>query len=213
MTFRAQYNFVVASIGFALLFCLNTQVIGDEAISTPQDAQAIRFFENEVRPLLAEACFECHSARAEKVKGGLRLDSRDAMLLGGDSGPAIVSGKPNESQLIEAVRYEGLEMPPDRRLSDKQIATLEKWIALGAPFPGGDETAASPNREAFEITDEDRSYWAYRPIKKPELPFATDAKWNSHPIDQLIHAKLEENGLKPNAPATPRQPTSRTPSN
>lgn len=186
-------------------FCVGEKTFADEVISVQQDAQAIRFFENEVRPLLAEACFDCHSVRSEKLKGGLRLDSRTEMLVGGDSGPAIVPGKPHESQLIEAVRYEGLEMPPDRRLSDEQVAKLEKWIALGAPFPGGEDETTSERREAFTITDEDREYWAYRPIRKPDLPNVSDARWNEHPIDKLIYHQLEQSGLKPNEKATPRQ--------
>ena len=164
----------------------------------------LRFFETEVRPLLAENCFDCHSARSDKLKGGLRLDSRETILAGGDSGPAVVAGKPDESLLMEAVRYQGLEMPPERRLSANDVAKLEKWIRLGAPFPGGDGATESPRREEFQITDEDRSYWAYQPIVRPAVPRVASAEWNRNPIDAFIAAKLAANGLQPSPPASPR---------
>ena len=99
---------IVAIFGFAAAL----PTFGSEKF-TPE---SIEFFENEIRPLLAENCFQCHSARSEKLKGGLRLDHRQAFLDGGDSGPALVPGKPDESQLMEAVRYEGLEMPPGKEV-------------------------------------------------------------------------------------------------
>ena len=114
----------------------------------PRDAQQLEFFESEIRPLLAEHCYDCHSQRAEKVKGGLLLDSGPAILQGGDSGPAVVPGDPAASALMSAVRYEGLEMPPDQRLSDSEIALLEKWIRMGAPFrPPMPHQPARPPRD------------------------------------------------------------------
>ena len=96
------------------------------------------FFEKKIRPLLVDHCYSCHSAKSEKIKGGLLLDTRDGLLKGGDSGPALVPGKPDQSRLIKAVRYtdKELQMPPkDKRLAAEQIADLEAWVKMGAPDP------------------------------------------------------------------------------
>jgi len=92
------------------------------------DQNGIDFFEKRVRPLLAERCFECHSGKAEKLQAGLRLDSRESILRGGDSGAAIVPGKPDESLLIRAVRYASVEMPPSGKLKKQEIDTLVRWV-------------------------------------------------------------------------------------
>ena len=95
------------------------------------------FFENHIRPILADKCYKCHSTLAEKIKGGLLLDSREALLKGGDSGKAIVPGDPEASLLIKAVRYTDpdLQMPKDKKLADDEIAALEQWVKMGAPDP------------------------------------------------------------------------------
>ena len=100
------------------------------------DASGLEFFEKRIRPLLAEHCYECHSAE-KKTKGGLRLDNRDGWSRGGDSGPAVLPGNLDDSPLIKAVRYrdKDFRMPPKRKLSDEQIADFEKWVTLGAPVP------------------------------------------------------------------------------
>lgn len=90
-----------------------------------------QFFEKSVRPLLAENCYSCHSAK--KQKGGLRLDSLEAILKGGESGPALVPGKPGESLLVEAINYDGLEMPPTGKLPPEKVAVLSRWVFLGIP--------------------------------------------------------------------------------
>src|SRR5262245_7118856 len=103
-----------------------------------QDLKGIDFFEAKVRPVLVEHCYSCHSAGipAKKLEGGLLLDSRDGLLKGGDTGPAFVSGKPADSLLVKALRYDGdLKMPPKGRLPDTVIADIERWIGMGAPDP------------------------------------------------------------------------------
>ena len=126
------------------------------------------FFERKIRPLLVANCFECHSSRQKKPKGGLNLETKAGWQKGGESGPAIVPGKPGESRLLAAVRYSkpGLKMPPRGRLAPELIADLEKWIAMGAPDPrSGTATAAS------ELDVEaGRQFWAYQPTKKHALP-------------------------------------------
>jgi hypothetical protein len=104
-------------------------IAADPEFSTSQ----IEFFETKVRPLLVEQCFECHSKQSKNLQGGLRLDGRELALAGGDSGPAIAPGKPDESLLIESVRWDSFEMPPQGKLSDEQIATLVRWVEMDAP--------------------------------------------------------------------------------
>jgi mono/diheme cytochrome c family protein len=160
------------------------------------------FFESKIRPLLADKCFKCHGEK--KQKGELRLDSRESILTGGDQGPAIVSGKPGESLLIKAVRQTGeLKMPPDKKLSDAQIADLSQWIALGAPWPGAEKsTAVAPVRKpGMQITDKDRAHWSFQPVKRPETP----RNASGNPIDAFVSAKRQAKGLKPNPPAEPRE--------
>src|SRR5205085_5262937 len=124
--------------------------------------------------LLAENCYKCHSAQSEKPKGGLLLDSRDGALKGGETGPAIVPGDPEKSLLIKAVRYadKDLQMPPkDKKLSDRQIADLTSWVKMGAPWPTAEKsTVGNAKGTTFQITAKDRAYWAFQPIKRPELP-------------------------------------------
>src|SRR4051794_36104922 len=103
-------------------------------------AEADVFFESKVRPILADRCYECHSA-AKKVKGGLRLDTKEGWQTGGDSGPALVPGTPDKSLLIEAIRYGDLDMqmPPKKKLPEEEIAVLEQWIREGAFDPRHEE--------------------------------------------------------------------------
>src|SRR3954454_20878978 len=95
----------------------------------------IEFFERKIRPVLVAECYSCHSSGAKKVRGNLLLDTREGLLNGGDSGPSIVPGKPDESPLLEALRHEGLEMPPEGKLPDAVVADFERWVAMGAPDP------------------------------------------------------------------------------
>ena len=164
--------------------------VADEPITKSQ----LHFFETEVRPLLAEKCFGCHNA--EKQKGDLRLDSLGHMLLGGESGASLVPGKPDESLLIEAVRYESFEMPPAGQLEDKQIAVLERWVAMGAPWPGSNPDAVL--REPRELfSEEDRNWWAFQPVVKPAIPKTSGEGWGRNEIDHFVYAQLQSRGLTP----------------
>ena len=111
--------------------------------SAPTEQQ---FFEKQVRPLLIKHCYQCHSSEAKILKGGLHLDSRGGWMKGGDSGPAIVPGEPDKSLLIEAIRYESLEMPPRGKLPDAEIGVLEKWVRMGSPDPRTDPAPTRPAR-------------------------------------------------------------------
>src|SRR5579862_7551131 len=162
----------------------------------------IEFFENKVRPVLAGTCQKCHGA--EKQKGGLRLDSRDAVLKGGETGAAVIPGKPNESPMIDAVNYRGLEMPPNGKLKADEIKALVEWVKMGAPWPKEQPPTSASRRADFTITDEDRRYWAFQPIGKPQAPKVHRADWVANPIDAFVLARLEAKGLEPNPPADPR---------
>src|SRR5262249_17771979 len=148
---------------------------------TPQE---IEFFEKKIRPALTEHCAGCHSAAAQKnkkLKGNLYLDTRDGVLKGGDTGPAIVSGKPAESLLLKSLHYEGdLQMPPKGKLPEAVIKDFEKWIAMGAPDPRSD-AAIAPKKQVGLTIEEGRKFWAYKLPVKPTVP-AVKAN-AAHPID------------------------------
>ncbi|MFN0079679.1 MAG: PSD1 and planctomycete cytochrome C domain-containing protein [Prosthecobacter sp.] len=160
------------------------------------------FFEAKIRPVLAEKCYSCHSAQAEKLKGELLLDTRAGTLKGGENGPAIVPGDVNKSLLITALRWHDADtgMPPQNKggkLPDSVIADFEQWVKLGAPDPR--EGAASVVKAYDPVSA--KSWWAYQPLTKPAVPQPKDAGWAKTDIDRFILAKLEEKKLKPVADA------------
>ncbi len=165
---------------------------------------AEEFFEKEVRPLLIEHCLKCHGDK--KPKGGLRLTSRAAVLQGGDSGPAAIAGKPEDSLLIRAVRYADTpQMPPKRKLSDRQIAVLTRWVQLGLPWPRRNTAiATTTDNGAFHISDEQRRFWSFQPMKKVSPPSVRDTVWAKSAVDRFILAALEAKGLRPAKPADKR---------
>jgi hypothetical protein len=172
--------------------------------------EAVQFFETSVRPLLAANCYECHGP--DKQKGGLRLDSRAAIVRGGEIGPAMVPGAPAESAIVRAVGYNDpdLRMPPKQRLSPAQVEVLTRWVAMGAPWPGGEDAEPGDAKPAaaagaMRVTDADRAHWAFRPVADPATPPVRDATWVANPIDAFVLAKLEQAGLQPSPPAAPRE--------
>lgn len=171
---------------------------GAEEAPTPQQ---LEFFEKEVRPLLAKHCYECHSVNAERVEAKLLLDSRDAHLKGGDSGPAIVPGDVDGSLLIESVRYESYEMPPKGKLPDDEIATLERWVGMGAPWPDEPAPTAESDREQFDLDERKSSFWLWQPIASADAPDVHDSTWPRNDIDRHILAGLEAVELEPAADA------------
>ena len=182
------------------LCCLHGTV--DASPPAPMSPHQVEFFETKVRPILAGTCQKCHAG--ENHKGGLRLDSRESLLKGGESGVAIVPGNPAASPMIDAVNYRGLEMPPTGKLNPRQIAALAEWVQMGAPWPKEAPSSSASRRSDFTITDEDRHYWAYQPVGKPAIPKVSRPDWVANPIDAFVLAQLEEKGLAPNPPADPR---------
>ena len=173
--------------------------------TTTLSAPDLQFFETKIRPILSEECYKCHSHQADRIKGKLMLDSREAVLLGGVTGPAIVPGKPDDSLLIQAIRYtdEDLKMPPadhGGKLSEQQIADLTEWVRRGAPDPRVPVMAASG--KAYGGVG--KAHWSFQPVKKPDVPAVRDAAWVQSPIDNFVLAKLETVGLHPSALADQR---------
>jgi hypothetical protein len=152
---------------------------------------------------LTEHCHRCHSAQAEKLKGGLYLDTREGLLKGGDSGPALLAGDPRKSLLLKAVRWEDddLKMPPKKKLGAEQIADLESWIRTGATWGASVKAAGGRKKQVGLSIEEGRKFWAYRPWEKPALPAVKDASWPTSDIDRFILAKLEARNLRPSPPA------------
>ena len=164
-------------------------------------AAQTQFFENKIRPVLSQNCYKCHSVTSEKVKGGLLLDSREATLKGGETGPAVVPGNLDQSLLIKAVRYDDpdLQMPPKgKKLSDEQIADLEQWVKMGAPDP---RTATLAQKE-WKASSKD--HWAWQPLTKPAVPDVKNSAWGKTPVDNFILTKLESKNLTPNPIADKR---------
>jgi cytochrome c553 len=188
--------------------------ISQTPAATPQQ---IDFFETKIRPVLVNSCFDCHTA---DEKGGLRLDSREAMLKGGESGPAIVPGDPDGSLMIKAVRHtQGIPKMPRRsdKLSDGEIAALAEWIRVGAPWPasagsrqpgaaeaGSRKPEAVPAAAERPIDPELKAFWSFQPIRKPQVPQPNDAAWAKTDIDRFVLARLEREGLAPVAAADKR---------
>jgi mono/diheme cytochrome c family protein len=171
--------------------------------SAAPDVKAGEYFENHVRPVLLERCVGCHGPN--KQESGLRLDSRDSMLKGGQSGPAIIAGKPDDSLLIEAVRREGLEMPPDVELPPEEVAALETWVRSGAVWPGGAMPSADITLgDQKRLFKEAKTHWAFQPVKKPPIPAVENEEWCQTPVDRFIMAKLEADGMQPAPPADRR---------
>lgn len=167
-----------------------------EGETTAADKAGDEFFERKIRPLLAANCFSCHG---KEKKGGLSLESRAGMLAGGDSGTAVTLGKPDDSRLIQAVKYadDELQMPPSAKMAEQDIALLKEWIERGAPWPETSGTAAGFIRTSGAITAEDRQFWSFQPVKSQAQPPVKDAAWLRQPIDPFVLAALETEKLQP----------------
>jgi hypothetical protein len=186
-------NFRLATMSAVALFALTySPLLAADVVDKPVDAAGIEFFEKKIRPVLLKHCYECHSAEAKNVKGGLLLDSREAGQKGGDSGAAVVPKNVDESLLISALRHESFEMPPKGKLPDSVIADFVKWVEMGAPDPRTDEVAA--NTIDFDAAGK---HWSYQPITQPKTPAVQRADWPKNAIDYFTLAKMEQLKLQP----------------
>ena len=178
---------------------------------TSYTAEQIAFFESQVRPLLVQHCYDCHSSDAAELQAGLFVDSREAMLRGGESGAAVVVGKPAESLLISAVKYQKSEMPPDRKLEQRQIDALTKWVEMGAPWPEVTSAPGTPTAETkkdwaqFDWSAAQQRHWAWQPVRRPEVPAVENASGSvaSNSIDNFVIERRTQAGLRAAPQAAP----------
>lgn len=180
-------------------------VVAGLLLASSARAEDFEFFEQRIRPVLIDNCYKCHSAASQKAKGGLLLDTKEGMLKGGDTAPAIVPGKPDESLLIKAVRYadKDLQMPPKgERLAESQVNDLVAWVKMGAPDPRVG-VATATQKPAYDFAAA-RRQWAYQKPGDPGVPRVKNKRWAKTPIDHFILAKLEEKHLAP-APAADKR--------
>jgi hypothetical protein len=184
----------------ALAACLAIGATAHLCAAEPAD---LEFFEKRVRPLLAAHCLECHATDTEQ-SGGLALDSRAGWERGGDSGPAIMPGKPEESLLVRAVSWadSDLQMPPKSRLPAADQAALAEWIRRGAADPREAVAAAARQSTAMSL-EEGRRFWSYAPLADAPVPAVKNAEWPRTDVDRFVLAGLEKAGVAPAADAAP----------
>ncbi len=162
--------------------------------------EQLKFFESRIRPVLVRECYGCHSNQVGQVRGGLWLDTAEAMRAGGSSGPAIVPGNLDDSLLWNAINHVDFEMPPNRTLSSGELADFKAWIEMGAPDPRVEEEAEIRSNISQEDIQKGREFWSFKRPMRPEVP-NVQSEWPNTTIDRFVHAKLDENGLQP-APDT-----------
>jgi cytochrome c553 len=186
----------------AFAVCLTAGAIlpGTMHAAPAASPEAIEFFEKNVRPVLVSKCQSCHGPKRQQ--GGLRLDSRAALLKGGDNGAILTPGQPDKSLLIRAIRYDGdVQMPPKNKLPDEVIAHLTTWVKMGVPWPDGE---AKGDEHTLSVAEVRRTHWSFQPVKKTALPAVKDAAWVKTPIDAFVLARLEAQGLTPSPVADRR---------
>jgi len=192
---RTTRRFPVLLLPLAVGACFVLEVMGASL-----DPAGLEHFEKHIRPLLISECIDCHGP--DKQKGGLRLDSRDAILLGGDTGMVLKPGSPEESLLVEVIAYSGdLKMPPKKRLPESMVEQVRKWIEMGAPDPR-EADATLVVRKGIDI-EKGREHWSYQPVSKPPIPSVRTTTWPRSEIDFFILSQLEREGLSPAGDADP----------
>jgi len=185
-------------IRFTVVVCVIFSAAVRGGAAEPSSEQA-EFFEKKIRPILADHCFKCHSATAKKLKGGLLADTREGLLKGGDSGPALAPGKPEQSRLIEAVRYQNidLQMPPSGKLPAAAIAELTAWVRMGAPWPVSRVAKAGAHKYDFDLIKRRQEHWSWQPLRPQAPPDVKHKNWPQSPIDNFILSRLEAKGIMP----------------
>jgi len=160
------------------------------------------FFENKIRPVLVKKCYSCHSLKSEELGGKLRMDTRDGMRVGGESGPAFIEGRPNESLLIQALRYDGLEMPPDKPLPESVIQDFVRWVKMGVPDPRTDQPLIA-KKPGEDSSTADPALWSFQPVTNPKTPTVKNEKWCYDLLDHFVLSKIEQTELNPTYDASP----------
>jgi mono/diheme cytochrome c family protein len=202
MNSSATRGVLVAARVLAIVVVFAPFVAGSAGPATKVPSAAdVALFEKEVLPLLKANCFKCHGG-GDKLRGNLRLTDRDAILKGGDSGPAVSLDKPGNSRLLQAINWrDGLEMPPKGKLPAADVAVLTRWVNAGLPWTPGETRPVAKAPGKSTISPEALNYWAYKRVHRPAVPAVKDTAWIRNPIDAFILAKLEANNLRPAPPA------------
>lgn len=187
-----------------VLTCAFVATVAAMAAAPLRGDDGIAFFESKVRPVLVQHCYKCHSEEAAEAKGGLKVDRREAIRRGGDSGPAVVPGKPEESLLLSAVACDGsfVDMPPSGPLPAHVVADLRKWVTMGAPDPR--EKAEAATMAWDQVLAARRTWWSLQPVVRPAVPPPVDNQMSSHPIDRFLQAGWTKAGIEPAPEADPR---------
>ena len=167
------------------------------AAAAAPTAEQLEFFEAQVRPLFAEHCYQCHSSKATPVFAKLYLDSSEGLKRGSESGPVVVAGKPDKSRLIQAVRGEMPQMPPTGKLAAEKIATLVKWVEMGAPWREEQSQPSAGPTSAFDLEARREAHWAWQPVRPSTPPSVKTREWPLNDVDRFVLAKLEAEGLTP----------------
>ena len=191
---RLEQSFLIVLIT-AILSLMNGEIAtsADAEKATNKD-RGIAFFETKIRPVLIKHCYECHASDSKSIRGGLLLDTLADTLKGGDSGTALVPGKPAESLLLDSLRYESFEMPPSGKLAPEIIADFETWIKMGAPDPRQGKSKSV--RHKIDI-EKGKQFWAFQPVQKHPIPVVSDPRWNRSGIDRFIRSAQEKHKLTP----------------
>ncbi len=192
----------VAMRSVCCLILLSGLLSGAARCADPADLSAadVHFFETRIRPALVKYCYECHSASSEEVGGGLLVDSRESLLRGGEAGPAVVPGEPDDSLIIQALRYDGIEMPPDDRVSEAVVNDLVEWVKRGAPDPRTETSPVEPPDDVSETV-----FWSFQPPRKSDVPDVRDSTWPRNEVDHFVLAKIEAAGTSPGTDADPQK--------
>lgn len=181
-----------------IVFTMSSLACVDPVFAGEPSTAQRDLFEQHVRPMLVANCVECHGDH--KQEGGLSLATIDGLLQGGDSGPAIILGKPDESLLIEALRYESYEMPPNGQLEDSVVGGVAAWVEAGADWPNGLKL------EKFsDIDQHDREWWCYQPVANFAVPDVDDDGWCRNEIDHFVFRRLSQDDVSPASEAEPQK--------
>ena len=199
--FRRLLTCAAGVLAYGLALGVSAQQQPARNAPQPPTKDQLEFFESKVRPILADRCYKCHSAASGSPRSSLALDWRGGWETGGVRGPAIVAGDPENSLLIEAVRYAGeVQMPPDGKLPSDQVNDLVAWVRMGAPDP----RTAAPNATAAKYGGNGKNHWAFKPVSKPTPPAVANGAWVKNDVDRFVLAKLEARSMSPNPQADKR---------